>query len=75
MFLFFISVSTYAVSETPKPVVKVGVLKWGTVNWELQTLLKEKLDDKNKYKLEVYEDHSRNARMSIRSIAKRILKR
>ena len=48
-FSFFISVSSYAVSETSKPVVKVGVLKWGTVNWELQTLLKEKLDDKNKY--------------------------
>jgi len=30
-------------------------------------------EGKNKYKLEVYEDHSRNARMSIRSIAKRIL--
>ena len=43
LFLFFISVSTYAVSETSKPVVKVGVLKWGTVNWELQTLLKRKV--------------------------------
>jgi len=30
-------------------------------------------EDKNKYKLEVYEDHSRTARMSIRAIAKRIL--
>ena len=61
LFLFFISVSTYAVSETSKPVVKVGVLKWGTVNWELQTLLKQKLDDKNKYKLEVVGLANKNA--------------
>ena len=60
-FIFFISVSTYAVSETSKPVVKVGVLKWGTANWELQTLLKEKLDDKNKYKLEVVGLANKNA--------------
>ncbi len=32
-------------------------------------------EGKNKFKFEVYEDHSRNARMSIRSIAKRVLKR
>ena len=32
-------------------------------------------EGKNEYNLEVYEDHSRNARMAIRSIAKRILKR
>tara|TARA_R100000008_G_C3578099_1_gene166566 strand:- start:1165 stop:1800 length:636 start_codon:yes stop_codon:yes gene_type:complete len=31
-------------------------------------------EEKNKYKLDVYEDHSRNARMSIKAIAKRILK-
>ena len=61
LFLFFISVSTYAVSETSKPIVKVGVLKWGTVNWELQTLLKEKLDDKNNYKLEVVGVANKNA--------------
>ena len=61
LFLFFILVSTYAVSETTKAVVKVGVLKWGTVNWELQTLLKEKLDDKNKYTLEVVGLASKNA--------------
>jgi len=61
LFLFFISISTYAVSETSKPVVKVGVLKWGTVNWELQTLLKEKLDDKNKYKLEIVGLANKNA--------------
>lgn len=61
VFLFFISVSTYAVSETHIPVVKVGVLKWGTVNWELQTLLKEKLDDKNNYKLEVVGLANKNA--------------
>ena len=61
LFLFFISVSTYAVSETSKPVVKVGVLNWGTVNWELQTLLKEQLDDKNKYKLEVVGLANKNA--------------
>ena len=61
LFLFFISVSAYAVSEATKPVVKVGVLKWGTVNWELQTLLKKKLDDKNKYKLEVVGLANKNA--------------
>jgi len=32
-------------------------------------------ESKDKYRLDVYENHSRNARMSIRSIAKRILKR
>ena len=31
-------------------------------------------EEKEKYKLDVYENHSRNARMSIRSIAKRVLK-
>ena len=42
--IVFISFSVHAVSEAPKPVVKVGVLKWGTANWELQTLVKKKLD-------------------------------
>ena len=61
LFLFFISVSAYAVSEASKPIVKVGVLKWGTVNWELQTLLKNKLDEKNEYKLEVVGLANKNA--------------
>ena len=61
LFFLLISVNAYAVSETDRPVVKVGVLKWGTANWELQTLLKEKLDDKNKYKLEVVGLANKNA--------------
>ena len=58
---FFFSFSLNAVSEAPIPVVKVGVLKWGTANWELQTLVKKKLDQKNKYKLEVVGLGSKNA--------------
>ena len=51
--LFFLSFNLFAVSESPLKTVKVGVLKWGTANWELNTLIDKKLDNKNKYKLEV----------------------
>ncbi len=35
------------------PVIRVGVLKFGTVNWELQTIIKNKLDLAEGFKLEV----------------------
>ena len=37
------------------------MLKWGTANWELKTLTDKKLDNKNKYTLEVVGLGSKNA--------------
>ncbi|PPR42243.1 MAG: hypothetical protein CFH21_01166 [Alphaproteobacteria bacterium MarineAlpha5_Bin11] len=60
--IIFLSFSAYAVSQDgKKDSVKVGVLKWGTANWELKTLLDKKLDNKNKYKLEVVGLANKNA--------------
>ena len=58
----FFTFSAHAVSQDgKKDSVKVGVLKWGTANWELKTLVDKKLDSKNKYKLEVVGLGSKNA--------------
>lgn len=35
------------------PVLRIAVLKFGTVNWELETIRREKLDEKHGFKLEV----------------------
>ncbi|MBD42086.1 MAG: ABC transporter substrate-binding protein [Pelagibacteraceae bacterium] len=56
------SFNVNAVSQDGKEEsVKVGVLKWGTANWELKTLTDKKLDNKNKYTLEVVGLGSKNA--------------
>ncbi|PPR46755.1 MAG: hypothetical protein CFH19_01045 [Alphaproteobacteria bacterium MarineAlpha5_Bin9] len=60
--VLFFSSSIYAVSQDgKKDTVKVGVLKWGTANWELKTLGDKKLDNKNNYTLEVVGLGSKNA--------------
>lgn len=60
IFIFNTS-NVFAVSEAPVKVIKVGVLKWGTANWELKTLVDKKLDQKNKYKLDVIGLANKNA--------------
>ena len=59
LLLFIVSSNVNAVSG-PK-VIKVGVLKWGTVNWELTTLVKKNLDFNNKYELEIVGLANKNA--------------
>ena len=61
LFSLGISINLFAVSDSPLETLKVGVLKWGTVNWELKTLVDKKLDIKNKYKLEVVGLANKNA--------------
>ena len=62
IFILFFSLGAHAVSQDgKKESLKVGVLKWGTVNWELKTLVDKKLDTKNKYKLEVVGLANKNA--------------
>lgn len=41
--------------------LKVGVLAYGTVNWELDVIKKNKLDEKNGFELEVVKLASKNA--------------
>ena len=43
------------------PVVRVGVLKFGTVNWELEVIKKQNLDIANDFKIEVIPLGSKNA--------------
>ncbi len=61
-FFCFVSLNLHAVSQDgSKEKIKVGVLKWGTANWELNTLKGQKLDQKNDYELEVVGLGSKNA--------------
>ena len=47
-FFCFVSLNLHAVSQDgSKEKIKVGVLKWGTANWELNTLKGQKLDQKD----------------------------
>ncbi|MBV7298197.1 ABC transporter substrate-binding protein [Enterovibrio paralichthyis] len=43
------------------PVVKVGVLKFGTINWEMDVIKRYKLDEKNGFDLEVIPLAAKNA--------------
>ena len=45
--------STHAAYAADKPVVRVAVLKFGTVNWFLDTMIHNKLDLQNDFKLEI----------------------
>jgi len=51
LFLALFSVTVYA--ETALPQVRVAVLQSGTVNWELQYILDQKLDQAHGFKLEM----------------------
>jgi NitT/TauT family transport system substrate-binding protein len=44
-----------AIAQTAIPAIKVSVLKFGTVNWELSTIVHHQLDAKHGFKLEVDE--------------------
>ena len=44
-----------AMAQTAIPAIKVSVLKFGTVNWELNTIAHHQLDTKHGFKLEVDE--------------------
>ncbi len=43
------------------PTLKLGLMPFGTVNWEIETLQKQKFDEKQGFKLEVQYLASRNA--------------
>jgi len=47
------SVLTFQVAVADTPVVRVGVLKFGTVNWELKAMQHHGLDKANGFELEI----------------------
>ena len=51
--VIFGSLSSIAAAQAQTPVLKVSVLKFGTVNWELNTIAHHKLDAKHGFSLEV----------------------
>ena len=55
--LLFFTIPSYA--ETPD--IRVGVLKWGTVNWELDTVQRQQLDQQNGFNLDVLGLGGKNA--------------
>ena len=55
------SVFQPAVSDTLAPPVRVGALKFGTVNWELSIIQSHKLDQREGFTLEVVPLASKNA--------------
>lgn len=52
---------TYAQTSSELPVLKVGVLKFGTINWQMDVIKHHKLDILNGFKLEVRPFASKNA--------------
>lgn len=42
-----------AAAQSPLPVLKIAVLKFGTVNWELDTIVYHRLDAKHGFRLQV----------------------
>ncbi|MCB1756115.1 MAG: ABC transporter substrate-binding protein [Gammaproteobacteria bacterium] len=50
-----------AYTQTASTTVKVGVLKYGTVNWELDVLTSHELDKKNGVNIEIVELGNKNA--------------
>lgn len=51
--LFVFAPLSGAHAQTPAPALKIAVLKFGTVNWELNTLTHHGLDAKHGFKLEL----------------------
>lgn len=56
--LTFLFLNVYGLDK-----IKIGVLAYGTVNWELKTLKDNKLDKKNNYELEFVKLASKNAQL------------
>lgn len=50
-----------ALTVTPLPILKVGVLKFGTINWQMNVIKHHKLDAANGFSLEVIPFASKNA--------------
>lgn len=63
MFKFLIIVSLFILNLYGLEKLKIGVLAYGTVNWELKTLKDNKLDEKNGYELEFVKLASKNAQI------------
>ena len=63
LYLLVISLifSPFLTAADDLPVVRVGVLKFGTVNWELEVIKKRNLDIANDFKIEVIPLGSKNA--------------
>ena len=59
--LTLLMVVTGSVQAADEPVVKVGVLQFGTVNWELASLSRHKLDEAAGFKLETIPLGNKNA--------------
>ena len=53
VFALILSLTLTAVSYAADPVIKVGVLKFGTVNWELKAMKHHGLDKANGFELEI----------------------
>lgn len=53
--------ATYAMPNTDLPTVRVGVLKYGTVNWEIAVIKHYQLDKKYHFNLEVMPLSNKNA--------------
>jgi NitT/TauT family transport system substrate-binding protein len=53
LLLTALAASPAAMAEAPLPVLKVAVLKFGTVSWELSTIAARKLDAKHGFRLEL----------------------
>ena len=53
VFALILSLTLSAVSHAADPVIKVGVLKFGTVNWELKAMKHHGLDKANGFELEI----------------------
>lgn len=48
-------------SASTLPIIKVGVLKYGTINWEMDTIIHHQLDLKRGFRIEVHAFASKNA--------------
>ena len=59
--LLALFMSTFLQAEQSFPVIKVGVLNFGTVNWELETIKRQKFDAANHINIEVVPLGSKNA--------------
>ena len=53
VFALILGLTLTAVSYAADPVIKVGVLKFGTVNWELKAMKHHGLDKANGFELEI----------------------
>ncbi|KXF82455.1 ABC transporter substrate-binding protein [Enterovibrio coralii] len=53
--------TAFSVSAAPLPSINVGVLKFGTINWEMDVIKRNKLDEKAGFTLDITPLASKNA--------------